>query len=201
MVDLTKTLEAKSNQLNAADLIAAPRTIKITKVSAGNKEQPIAINYEGDDGKPYYPSKGMRRAIAAIWGVKGDSYIGRSMTLYNEPTVRWGGIEVGGIRISHMSHMTKPISLALTISRTSKQAYEVKPLKVEPSKPLHEEDEPFAPTLETERDVLRMAMREAAEIGEKEFIAIWVGMTADEKIALNDYKEELKQQIKEKQNG
>lgn len=204
MVDLTKTLEAKSNQLNASDLIAAPRTIKITKVSAGNKEQPIAINYEGDDGKPYYPSKGMRRAIAAIWGVKGDSYIGRSMTLYNEPTVRWGGIEVGGIRISHMSHMEKPISLALTISRTSKQSYEVKPLKVATaapaSVPLHEQGEAESETLETDMDVLRVAMREAAAIGEPEFIAVWVGMTADEKIALNDYKEELKQQLKEKNN-
>ena len=199
MIDLTKSLEAKSDQLNSADLIAAPRTIKITKVSAGNKEQPIAVNYDGDDGKPYYPSKGMRRAMAAIWGVKGDAYVGRSMTLYNEPTVRWGGIEVGGIRISHMSHIDKVFSLALTISRTSKQAFEVKPLKVAatPSIPLQELPETDKPSLETDADVLRVAMREAAAIGEKEFIAIWLGMTADEKITMNDYKNELKQQLTE----
>jgi hypothetical protein len=201
MIDMIKTIEAKSNQLNSDDLQGAPITVRITKVSAGNSEQPIAINYEGDNNKPFYPCKSMRRVLVAVWGVNAAEYIGRSMTLYRDPEVKFGGIAVGGIRISHMSHMTTPITMALTATRASKKPYTVKPLKVAVSVPLHEQGEPELATLETERDVLKMAMREAAEIGEKEFIAIWVGMSADEKIALNDYKEELKQQLKEKQNG
>ena len=35
-MDITSTLEAKSSQLNTDDLIAGPRTITITKVSAGS---------------------------------------------------------------------------------------------------------------------------------------------------------------------
>ncbi len=198
MTDLTKTIEAKSNQLNADDLQASPRTIKITKVTAGNADQPIAINYEGDNNKPYYPCKSMRRALVAVWGADGASYIGQSMTLYRDPDVRFGGIAVGGIRISHVTGIDTALTMVLTASRAKKKPYTVKPLKVAaPTAPLHEQGEAEDATLETEMDVLKVAMREAAAIGEQEFIAIWVGMTADEKIALNDYKEELKQQLKE----
>jgi len=130
MTDLSKTIEAKSNQLNSDDLQAAPRTIKITKVSAGSAEQPIAINYEGDDGKPFYPCKSMRRVLVAVWGADGASYVGRSLTLYRDPEVKFGGIAVGGIRISHMSHLDKPMFMALTATRGSKKPYTVKPLVV-----------------------------------------------------------------------
>lgn len=199
MTDLSKTIEAKSNQLNADDLMAAPITVKITKVSAGSSDQPIAINYEGDKNKPWYPCKTMRRLLVTVWGTDGGSYVGKSVTLFRDPDVKWGGIAVGGIRISHMSHLDKAMTVALTATRGNKKPYTVKPLAV--TKPLHEEGAAEPATLETDMDVLRVAMREAAEEGEQEFIAIWMGMTADEKIALNDYKEELKQQIKEKQNG
>ena len=198
MTDLSKTIEAKSNQLNADDLQAKPRTINITKVSAGNSDQPIAINYEGDNKKPWYPCKSMRRLLVVVWGTDGASYVGKSLTLFRDPSVKWGGIEVGGIRISHMSNLDKAMTIALTATRGNKKPYTVKPLKVAaPTAPLHEQGEAEDATLETEMDVLKVAMREAAAIGEQEFIAIWVGMTADEKIALNDYKEELKQQLKE----
>ena len=60
MLDMTTTIEAKSDQLNADDLIGSPKTIKITTVKACAGDQPIAVNYEGDNGKPYKPNKAMR---------------------------------------------------------------------------------------------------------------------------------------------
>jgi len=39
-----------------------------------------------------------------------------------------GGAEVGGIRISHMSHMTKPVTMALTATRANRKPFVVKPL-------------------------------------------------------------------------
>lgn len=131
MTDLSSTILAKSEQLTADDL--APNktiTIKITKVSGVEGEQPIRINYEGDNGKPYYPGKSMRRVLAHCWGTKGDAYVGRSLTLYRDPTVKFGGLEVGGIRISHMSHIDKTITMALTSSKSNKKPFTVKPLVV-----------------------------------------------------------------------
>lgn len=130
MTDLTNTIEAKSDQLGADDLMSGPRNIKITKVSAdtGSSEQPIVINFEGDNRKPWKPCKSMRRLLVAIWGANGNEYVGRSVTLYRDPTVKWGGMEVGGIRISHMSHIDKPVTIALTATRGNKRPTTVQPL-------------------------------------------------------------------------
>lgn len=133
MTDLTNTIEAKSDQLGADDLMSGPRTIKITKVSAdpGSSEQPIVINFEGDNRKPWKPCKSMRRLLVAIWGANGNEYVGRSVTLYRDPTVKWGGLEVGGIRISHMSHIDKPVTIALTATRGNKKPTTVSPLVIQ----------------------------------------------------------------------
>lgn len=133
MTDLTSTIEAKSDQVNADDLMAGPKTIEITKVSANtsSSEQPIAINYKGDGGKIYYPCKTVRRLLCAVWGANGAEYVGRSVTLYRDPTVKWGGLEVGGIRISHMSHIDKPVTIALTATRGNKKPVTVRPIEVQ----------------------------------------------------------------------
>lgn len=133
MTDLSKTIEAKSDQLNADDLMAGPRTIEITKVSANqsSSEQPIAIGYKGDNGRTFYPCKTVRRLLVSVWGPNGNEYVGRSVTLYRDPTVKWGGMEVGGIRISHMSHIDKPVTIALTATRGNKRPTTVQPLVVQ----------------------------------------------------------------------
>lgn len=129
MTDVSKTIAPKSDQLNSDDLLATNRTIKITKVSLlSDADQPIAINFEGDNGKPYKPCKGMRRVLVNVWGRDGNQYIGRSMTIYRDDKVMFGGVNVGGIRISHMSHIDKEVTMALTASRTSRKPFTVKPL-------------------------------------------------------------------------
>lgn len=135
MTDLRQTIEPKSDQLNADDLIGRTMTIKVTKVSLLAGEQPIAINFEGDHGKPYKPGKSMRRVMVQIWGPDGNTYTGRSMTLYRDEKVLFGGVAVGGIRISHMSHITKDITLALTATKASRKPFTVKPLQVEADNP------------------------------------------------------------------
>lgn len=130
MTDVGSTIAPKSDQLNADDLIAGPRTVRITKVSANpsTAEQPIAVNYEGDNGKPYYPCKSMRRVMVSLWGRDGANYVGKSMTLYRDAAVKFGGMDVGGIRISHMSDIDGQATLALTATRGSRKPYVVKPL-------------------------------------------------------------------------
>jgi len=130
MTDLSHTITPKSDQLNADDMIAGPKTIKITAVSAvpSSSEQPVAISFSGDDGKPYKPCKSMRRVMVALWGADGSKYVGRSMTLFRDPSVKWGGIEVGGIRISHMSDIDADVSMALTETRAKRSKYTVRKL-------------------------------------------------------------------------
>jgi len=66
MLDVSSTIQAKSDQLNADDLIAGQtKTIKVTKVSILGGEQPVALSYEGDGGKPYKPGKSMRRFLVS----------------------------------------------------------------------------------------------------------------------------------------
>jgi hypothetical protein len=96
----------------------------------GNKEQPISIFYEGDDGdKPYKPGKSMRRVMKHLWGANGDDYVGRSMTLYCDPTVRFGKDEVGGIRISHMSDIDGPKEVPLQLTKGVKKPFKVQVLR------------------------------------------------------------------------
>jgi len=131
MIDMTPTIQAKSDQLNADDLIGGPITIKITKVSVVDGDKAV-LNYEGDNGRPYKPCKTMCRIMTSAWGTDGDSYIGQRLTLYRDPTVIWGGKEVGGIRISHMSGIDTAMSMSLTATRGKKAAYIVEPLEQQP---------------------------------------------------------------------
>lgn len=130
-MNMLSTIVPKSDQMNADDLIGGSRTIKVTRVSLlGEAEQPVAVNFEGDAGKPFKPCKSMRRVMVALWGPDANAYAGRSMTLYRDPSVLWGGQQVGGIRISHMSDIEKPVTMALTATKASRKPYTVQPLVV-----------------------------------------------------------------------
>ena len=129
--DMRQAIIPKSDQLNADDLIGGTMTIKITGVDVkGGQEQPVAISFEGDNGKPYKACKSMCRVMVSAWGADSKQYVGRSMTLYRDPKVKWGGMEVGGIRISHMSDLDGDMTMALTVTRANKKPYTVKPLVV-----------------------------------------------------------------------
>lgn len=129
-MNMLATIASKSDQLNSDDLIGGPRTIKVTKVSFDPKtpEQPASIYYEGDQNKPYKPCKSMRRVLVNVWGPDANAYVERSMSIYRDEGVVFGGMAVGGIRISHMSHIDKPVTMALTATRANRKPFTVKPL-------------------------------------------------------------------------
>lgn len=130
-MDVTKAIEPKSDQLNSDDLMTGPRTIRIreVKVQAG-QEQPVWIYFDGDNNKPWKSSKTGTRTLAAIWGPDASKWVGLSCTIYCDPEVTWGGMKVGGIRVSHMEGLTSPRTLMLTKTRGKKGATVIKPLEV-----------------------------------------------------------------------
>jgi len=130
VVDMTETIEPRSDQMNSDDLMSGPRTFTISEVrKSGHAEQPVDVYLaEFPAGRPFKPSKSMRRVMVAAWGADAANYVGHRMTLYRDPTVRFGGQDVGGIRISHMSHIEKRMTLALTVTRGKRSPYVVEPL-------------------------------------------------------------------------
>lgn len=171
-MDLSQTIIPKSDQMNADDLISGPRTIRITAVKAGSAEQPITINYDGDNGHPYKPGKSMRRVLVMMWGPDGDTYIGRRLTLFRDPAIRFGADEVGGIRISHMSHISRPEQIALTVTKGKRKPYVVQPLADEPKQEARD--------LATLEAIAETKIKEGAES-----LTQWAAtLTREEKIAI-----------------
>lgn len=130
-MDLAPSIEPNSEQVNAEDLIVGERTVTITAVEAGSKEQPVFIHLSEFPGRTYRPGKSMRRVLVAAWGQDSANYIGRKLTIYNDPTVKWAGQEIGGIRIRALSHIDKPLTVALTVTRGKRAPFTVQPIKAD----------------------------------------------------------------------
>ena len=126
--NLRDTIVPKSTQLNSEQLLYGPLTITVTSVARGSDDQPITVHYRGENGRPYLPCKSMRKVLIFAWGEDGNKWVGRSMTLFNDLAVKWAGVAVGGIRISHMTHIDREISLQLTATRGKKEPFIIKML-------------------------------------------------------------------------
>jgi hypothetical protein len=134
-MDMSDTIVPKSDQLNAEDLLSGPRTVTITEVHKGaSAEQPVdVVLAEFGPGRPFKPSKTVRRILVLAWGPDAAAYAGRRLTIYRDPAVRFGGMDVGGIRVSHLSHLSKPLTVALTVSKGKRAAHTVQPLPDAPA--------------------------------------------------------------------
>lgn len=126
-MDLTDTIAPTSDQLDAVDLLSGPRTFTIDGISAGNAEQPVQIKLV-EFPRVWRPGKSMRRVLVACWGADGAKYVGRRVTLYCDPNVKFGGQAVGGTRISHLSHIDKPRQIPLLVTRGKSAIFTVRPL-------------------------------------------------------------------------
>jgi hypothetical protein len=123
--DLRSTIIPKSDQLNADQIVAGPIIITVTSVEAGSKDQPVTIHYEGEGGRPYKPGLTMRKVLLLAWGHDATQWVGRSMELFHEPSIKFGGELVGGIRISRMSHLKQGIKVSLAASKGKKALHEI----------------------------------------------------------------------------
>jgi len=126
-MDLTDSIAPRSDQVNADDLIGGPRTFTIAEVIAGKAESPFDFMLIETD-RAYRPSKTMRRVIVNAWGPEATNYAGRLLTLYRDPTIQFGGKAVGGIRISHLSHIDGPVEVSAQVTRGKREKFTVQPI-------------------------------------------------------------------------
>lgn len=177
MVGLTReafasTTIAKSDQINAADLIGAPLVCQITDIRmTGAADQPIAIHVDAHP-QPWKPSKTSRRVLLACWPDTDPSeWIGRWIALYNDESVMWAGKAEGGIRMSHCSHIDRDVVVSVNATRGKKAPQRVQPYYPQadqqaPAEVVYWPDDAFAKKLDGARLKL-----ESGEITAEQIIA------------------------------
>jgi hypothetical protein len=133
-MDIRESITPKSDQLNADDLLAGTVTVTISEVTKGTAEQPVNVNLVEFPGRAYRPSKSMRRVLIAAWGSEADVWAGHTLILFCNPEITFGKDKVGGIQIASMSHIDKPLTLALTATRGKRKTFTVQPLTTKPPK-------------------------------------------------------------------
>lgn len=126
-LDMSRFIEAKSDQINSDDLIGGPRTFTVQGVTANEGEQPVNVWLEGEE-RVFRPCKTIRRVMVAMWGADANQYVGRSMTLFRDADVQFGGMKVGGLRISHMSHIDGARDVVVMKSKGKKAGMKILPL-------------------------------------------------------------------------
>ena len=129
-MDITEALAPNSDQLDAIELVA-PRTFTIApggRLAVRDGKTVAEIALEGFP-RVWRPSKGMLDVLARCWGSDAKQWVGRRVTLYNDPDVMFGKDRVGGVRVSHLSHIDGEQSVPI---RASGRGRAPKPWKVLP---------------------------------------------------------------------
>jgi len=131
-LDITHTIQTKSDQLNADDLLGGDLLITVEGVRIVNDpQQPVQIFYYGCGTKPYKPCLTVRKILSALWGADAEQWTNRQMNLFLDPTVKWAGKEVGGIRVNAMSHIPNVATVKVQVRRGVKQEFTIQPIQLE----------------------------------------------------------------------
>lgn len=122
------TIEKKTDQLNFEDFLGGvTRVVTIAGVKKGTKEQQYDIEIEGDT-RVWRPPPTVLKLLVQAWGDDATEWVGRRAKLWGDPNITFGRDKVGGIRVSHVSHIDKPVSAALSETRGKRKPHTVEPL-------------------------------------------------------------------------
>jgi hypothetical protein len=129
------TIEKKTDQINFEDFLGGvERTVTITGVKKGTKEQQYDIELEGTQ-LVWRPAVTVLKLLVQAWGDDATQWIGRRAVLYGDPGVTFGKERVGGIRVKALSHIgDAPLTVALTITRGKRAPITVQPLAETPAR-------------------------------------------------------------------
>lgn len=148
------TAEPRSDQYNADDFIQGPREFTVAGVRAGTAEQKYDVLLDGES-RCWRPPLTVLRLLMAAWGDDASNWVGKRVRLYRDDSIRFGKDLTGGIRVSHLSGIEKPLTVALTATRGKRAAHTVQPLPDAPTTPA------FDIESSTDINALRAAYRTA----------------------------------------
>lgn len=121
-------IKKNTDQLNYEDFLGGvTRTVTIAGVKRGAKEAQYDIAIEGD-ARFWRPPPTVLKLLRLAYGDESADWIGKSARLYGDPDVKMKGVKVGGIRVSHLSHIAKPLTASLTVTRGQSAIFTVEPL-------------------------------------------------------------------------
>lgn len=131
-LDLSGTIKAKSDQLNADDLVAGPIMVQVEGVNlTKDPQQPVHIYYYGCENKPFKPCLTVRRILIALWGADGNQWADKWMNLYIDKSVSFGKQKnIGGIRVDAVSHIASAATISLSVRRGIKQQFVIQPINL-----------------------------------------------------------------------
>jgi hypothetical protein len=121
-------IKKNTDQLNYEDFLGGvTRIVTITKVEKGRKEAQYDISIEGDD-RYWRPPATVLKLLVLAYGDDDSNWIGKRAQLFGDPDVKMKGVKVGGIRVSHLSHLDKPLEASLTVTRGQTGIFTVQPI-------------------------------------------------------------------------
>lgn len=122
------TAEPRSDQINAEDFLSGPKTYTIAGIREGTAEQKYDIALEGEK-RVWRPPPTVLRTLMKAWESDDSAdWIGKRVTLYCDESVSFGRERVGGIRVSHVSGIEKPVTVSVTATRGKRTKVTVQPL-------------------------------------------------------------------------
>lgn len=131
-VDIRAATKPKSDQLNYENFISGPQTFTVAKVTPGDRDHPVFVHMVECPATPYKPSKGMLKCLASPdgWGDKSSQWTGKAITLYGDPTVIYGGVEVGGIKVGALEGIESDYETLISARRGVRKPHLIKKLEV-----------------------------------------------------------------------
>ena len=144
-------IKKNTDQLNYEDFLGGvTRVVTIAKVEKGRKEAQYDIAIEEDD-RYWRPPATILKLLKLAYGEEGADWVGKKAMLYGDPDVKMKGVKVGGIRVSHLSHIDGPLTASLTVTRGQTAVFTVDPLpELSPVEALRNEWKTATPERKTE---------------------------------------------------
>lgn len=132
-VDIRAATKPRSDQLNFENFLTGPQTFTVAKVTPGDRDHPVFIYMEECPATPYKPSKGMLKCIAQPdgWGDKSSQWTGKAITLYGDPTVIYGGVEVGGIKVYALEGIESDYETLISARRGVRKPHLIKKIVIQ----------------------------------------------------------------------
>ena len=121
-------IQKNTDQLNYEDFLGGvTRIVTIAKVEKGRKEAQYDISIK-EDSRYWRPPATVLKLLVLAYGDDDSNWIGKRAQLFGDPDVKMKGQKVGGIRISHLSHLDKPLTASLTVTRGQSAVFTVQPI-------------------------------------------------------------------------